>query len=752
MIILFIILCSIIFVIVLTVLLRKIRKKPKNKIVPTKTPVEKPENHKYKLLHYAFDISGAGKSFGLFQTGKDFWIVDSSNVKNIKNLKDVYPAFSGKPIGMVVIPGNQFETNSFLIFSSDGKIYNPFSISHSWRSDFFYLPLEDPISIDGRPLEDGISNGLFSGNKNIDTLKASEGAILFRFYYSGYYIEETGCVHSQTDSIDHPSCTEGTCPQIKSCHNSKVPISPYPLSNINSFYQYANKLYGISSDGFIYVKQESQWVKDSYWTTIFNGLEFPDNTVIPPRNDNTKLYLMGADYDDGVPIFLIYENGTRYIVDKHARKYDFFHFVKNIQGNPLDLTKAGVGEFDYIVLYTDGNIYGQTIVNNSKPVSDFEQFYPRNGKLISITSVSKYQDYYLVFLYDTGEWFEIQYDIKTNKIGKLGQTDKTSGKWNEWSHVKDALSKLTGNQTFKISSFGWSIFVFDQDNLQNNIVYSINNPPESWIDMLYCSGTENSDGEYTFKTKTCVGLGDWKDFQFVKSSEKKLERPTYNGFNVYEDYGIDTSINPGILIPKISLDKCLSGDGSIFMYDQNESDCYIYKNLTSNQTFKNSSTSIFVRPESDAMFENKFCIKHKPTNKYLYWDFTDPDKQFLSTRDTCGYSGPEITPQTQPTEADLQNLQKVAGSFWSLDTSTGGLVNLNGAVGGYLDITGNMSQIPDSNFRYINGNFTYGPNSTCFHTKDGSSFSYTPECSGEWLIENIPCTTSTAGYLSNFCN
>lgn len=716
-------------------------------IAPTKTPSQKPASHLYKLRHYSPDISGSGKIFGLFQSGRDYWIVDSSDVKNPINLLRIYPAFKGRPIGMVAL-----SSNSFIIFSSDGKVYNPFSISHPWRNDFLYLPLEDPISIDGRPLETGITNGLFSGG--------NDGKILFRFYYDGYYIEEVGCKHSGTDLIEHPSC-DGNCPPIKSCENKKVAISPHPLSSINSFYQYAGKLYGISSDGYVYVKGVGEWTKDSHWITTFNGLSFdtPSTTLKgSSSSDKTKLFLMGADYDDGVPIFLIFENGTRYIIDRHARKYDFFHFLKDknisTQGNPLDITKAGSGEFDYIVLYSDKNIYGPSLKTLSKPVADFEKFYPslKPSQLISITSVSKWGDpststtplYYLVFLYDSGQWFEIQYDIRNDKIGNLGQTDQMSGKWNEWSHIKDVLNTIDKTtQTFKISSFGWSIFVFDsQYKFENDLVYSINNKPESWIDMLYCMSTEDGDGNYQFKTSTCVGVGDWKH-----AEEKGAKM--YKGFDIYEDYGMGSG-EGDIIQRKISLDKCLENKGSVIVYDQSESDCHVYNStsLTLNQTIRDPSKSIFIRPDYNAKFQNRFCIKHLPSSKYLYWDFIDPDKQFLGLRDSCVYSGPDLSNVDKPSESDVQNLQKSLGSLWSTDPN-GGLRNLNGAVGGYLNINFTISQVPDLNFNYSNNNFNDGKGGTCFHSDGTSKFAYDGKCSGEWEISVPPCSTGDSG---GYCN
>lgn len=744
---------------------------------PSSTPLQQPSNYKYKLLHYAYDITATGKTFGLFQTSNDFWLVDSSDLSHPKNLRDIYPAFKGRPKGMVIIPGTQFNNSSFIIFSTDGKVYNPFSTSHPWRNDFLYLPNDDPISIDGRPLESGISSGLFSGN-GPNATNVADGAILFRFYYPGYYIEETGCIASGTDATEHPQCTSSNpCPPIKSCTSKTIPISPVPPNNISSFFQYDNKLYGISPDGSIYYTSGgSPWARDSHWTTTFAGLSFTGTTTLSATKrakasgDNTKLYLMGADYDNGVPIFLIYENGTRYIVDRYARKYDFFHFLTDQgilgEGNPLDITKAGPGEYDYIVLYTDKHLYGSSFPapNHSKAVADFEEYYPGlTGNVISVTSINKWQNntqnpgtytfkYYLVFLYDSGQWFEIQYDIASNTIGAVGQSDQTSGKWNQWPHVKAVLSTLNPNQTFKIASLGWSIFVFDKTyNFSNDMVYSINNAPESWIDMLLCTSEDDGNGGDRFKSSTCVGVGEWKDYIF--SATGGGPPLMYKSFNVYEDYGLDTGANPGTVTKKISLDTCLQNNSSsnVVVYDQAESDCHVYDTLTVADTTRDPTKSIFVAPGYDATFQNRFCVKHIPTNKYLYWDFVNPDKQFLGVMDSCTYNGPDVMNEASPATGDVQSLQRALGAMWSLD-STGGVVglrNLNGAVGGFLIANGTMSQVPDGKFKYINNNFTDGAG-TCFHY-DGTNFSDGSVCGNEWAIEEIPCPTNATGYISQFC-
>lgn len=694
------------------------------------SPVQQPDNYKFKLLHYALSIDTAQDAYGIFQKKNEFYIV-KANTSSVYNIKDIYPAFKGRPVGFVVFPqaNGQDGTNSFIIFSSDGKVYNPFTISHPWRRDFFYLPAENPISIDGRGISGNITNGLFNEN------------LLFRFYYTNYYIEEVGCALTGKN---------------KSCTQNKVPFV-HPPTSVNSYYQYDNILNCISSDGYIWTFTNNEWTQSLSWLRIFGNIILPESTPITSKD---KLYLMGADYDNGVPVFLIYENGTRYLVDRSARKYDFTKACKSMgilpSENPIDFTKAGPGEFDYITLFSDRNIYGPTLQGFSKPVSDFEKVYPsitKDDVLVSISSVNKWQftdqnsgtfKYYLVLLYNSGKWFEIRYDIATDKILDLGQTDQTSGLWTQWPHVKKALSSLSPNQTYKVSSYGWSVFVFDQTNSNNNMVYSINNPPESWMQMLYCTPTDDGKG---FQTSSCVGLGSWKDYTWEGTG---ADSPvSYAGRITYQDYGTDVVSNPGTVTKKISLSDCISQNkGSpAIVYDENESDCHVYDSLFIKDSFKDPSKATFIDPAYDAAYQNRFCVKHVPSGKYLYWDFTDPNNQKLAMNDTCIYQN--LVNLQDATTGDITNLQKSMGALWSTQGSQC-LLNMNGAMGGFLQQDKSLNVKCNGGFTYTNGTFTNG--SSCLHS-DGNAISYGSGCTdNEWLITSIPCPPFTStGYVLSFC-
>lgn len=737
--------------------------------VKSGNPKSQPDQYKYKLLHYSPNVTDSSVSYGMFQKGNEYWLVNSKDITEIVNLRDLYPAFKGRPIGMVIVPGTQVGTSAFLIFSSDGKVYNPFTVSHPFRRDFLYLPNEDPMAVDGRPLSSGVKNGLFSGG-GPSALTTAEGALLLRFYYNNHYIEESGCVVG----VDPGSSASAP----RSCKQKDIAF-PHPNFRVVSYYQYAGSLYGISPDGYIYKCDGTAWTKDISWLTLFSGLTIPDSVPLAP-SDRTKLYLMGADYDNGVPVFLIYENGKRYLVDRSARKYDFSEVFKNKgvlpPGNPLDFTKAGPGEFDYIALYNNGKIYGPSLPaehSHSRAVSDFTGLYPGTltGSPSSVTSVNKWQStgllgsmsyayhYYLVFLYDSGQWFEVQYDIKSNTIIGLGQTDQISGKWTEWPHVKSALSGLSKTQTFKVSSFGWSVFVFDEaGNTGKNLVYSINEPPVSWLDMLYCTSKDNGDGTDGFKTDRCVGLGSWQNYSLSQLVGASGTTGSYQGFLVYEDLGVDIDSNPGAVTRKISLDQCLQNNKNrnAVVYDQNESDCHVYDTLLKVDSLRDPTKNTFIAPGYDATYQNRFCVKHVPSNRYLYWDFTDPNNQHLSLMDQCIYSGnPNILtedPKTAGYTGDVQSLQRSLGAMWSL-TGSGGLENMNGVMGGFLQGSDNtMKMSPDGNFYFMNGMFTNRAGS-CFRS-DGAHFNMQPCQQGEWKIESIPCPnfiSSTGGYINQYC-
>jgi hypothetical protein len=679
------------------------------------TPLE----YTYKLLFYSPNIHNNQSSYGLFQSHNQYYIVQAGT-NYLSNVKDIYPAFKGKPIGFVVVSGNQNNLSaSFIIFSSDGKVYNPYTISHLWRQDFIYLPLEDPISVDGRPISDGVTNGTFT-NGNL----FQGGGVLFRFYYQGYYIEESGCSVNGSTSL-------------KSCTSSKVSLV-YPQGiHVSSFYQYGGDTYAVSTDGWIYTLsfESGVWKQSLKWLNLFNGLNL--NNIPPPaKQDKSGLYLMGADYDGGVPIFLLMENNVRWIVDKHARKYDFLKSfgTQNIlpSGNPLDFTKIGSGEYDYVVLYTDKNLYGPTLKGSIKPVSSFELSYPsiQGDQIISITSVAKWgSKYYLVFLYKSGKWFEIQYDIVTDIIGDLGETDQTNGLWTQWQHVKSTLSSLSSTQTYKISSQGWSVFVFDPAVQSNCMVYSINNQPQNWINMLYC--TFDSTGT-TFSTDTCVGLGKWNTYPNTQTPP--------SGRVVYPS---TTSSSTGTLIPKVSLEDCLKNDSGMIVYDEAEANCYLHNQIT--KGVSDPTKTLYVNKDIDALYRNHFCVKHVPTGKYLYWDFTDPNNQHLGLSDFCIYQG--VTNLNSATKDDITKLQQSMGAMWEFD---GCLQNLNGAVGGALQSDNTLKKKCNGNdLTFVDGALKT-TSGTCFHA---SPFGYTSDCSNEWSIEEIPCPKFdlSGGGILNYC-
>jgi hypothetical protein len=727
---------------------------------PTNTPVQQPDNHKVKLLQYTPYINDTTDGFAIFQQDNHFFLVRRKDPISFINLRDIYPSFKGKPIGIVLVNGTQYigkdgQSYSFIVFSSDGKVYNPWTISHPWRKDFMYLPNENPISVDGRPVSGIGAHGLFNNG-------APEAGVLFRFYYPGYYIEEQECVAGAA-----PDSGNTNIPQA--CHNTKV-LFPMPSAQTTSYYHIGNDMYAVSRDGWIYHLVGETWTPYIAWISnknnggssagLFPVLTFPKSVPLTPSQKTDPL-LMGADYDHGVPIFLIYENKSYYMVDRDARKYDFRAAFKNQgvfpAGNIVDITKCGPGEYDFILLATDGNLYGPTLPGQIKSISDFTSIYPpSSGSVVSsITSsykwvptshASGYYNYTLIFLYNDGRWFEVQYNIAKNIIGGLGQTDQISGKWNSWPHVVSALKSLPCSSCFKVSSFGWSIFISDSTNPKNNLVYSINNPVESWVKMLYCSPNADESG---YETSTCVGLGSWKDNVLGVTGANDESAVIYQGWLAYQDYGTRTDVNPGIITRKVSLSQCLNANqgSAAVVYDQNESDCHVYPSLTQADSYKDPTKITFIRPVDDPFYLNRFCVKHS-SGKYMYWDFTDPSSQKLAMNDVCLYT--DIPDLQNASTGDLINLTKSMGAFW---TSTGDcLANLNGAVtGSYLNTDASLGMTCQGGMAYINGTFTDGTN--CLKW-DGTSFAYgTCDANAQWAIEDIPCPPFTStGYIFDYCS
>lgn len=720
-------------------------------------PVQPSANTQMKMVQYAPLVQDTNDGIAIFSKGKEFYCVQRSSPSSYLSLREIYPSFKGIPIGLVLVPGTQMGSSGLIVFSSDGKVYNPWTTSHPWRRDFLYLPTQNPISVDGRPVSTPGNHGLFNGG-------APEAGILFRFYYSGYYVEEQECVNLPASG---DPVVPGTTSTPQGCSNTQVPFS-IPSVKVASFYHIGDTLYAVArDDGWIYQLNNGVWSQSIPWianansqTGLFPVLSFPD--PVPSTTKNSPV-LLGADYDGTVPIFLLNENGTTFLVDRHARKYDLRKAFRNQgvwpAGNILDFTKCGPGEYDYLLLVTDGNLYGPTLPGNLKAVSDFTSNYSAGNNPVSITSsvkwiprsqTSGYYNYFLVFLYATGEWFEIAYDIQSNTIGSVGQNDQTVGKWTSWPHVKNALSQLPCPSCFKVSSYGWSVFTVNPNNPgsnSDNMVYSINNPPEPWYSLLFC--TPNSD-QTDIAASACVGLGSWKDNDQGVTGANGGALSLPGGWVSYSDLGTDTVNNPGVVQYKIPLEQCLSQAGNYpaVVYDSVESDCHYYSSLIQGDAFKDPSKATFVRNNYDPYYRNRFCIQHVSSGKYLYWDFTDPDNQKLGMDDQCLYQVPDLS---LASTGDIFNLTKSMGSFWS-STGNGCLQNMNGTlVGDFLNPDRTLGLVCNSNFFFQNGTFTDGKGN-CL-SWDGTNFNYGPNgCSDLWTITDIPCPAfSSTGYIYEYC-
>lgn len=744
-----VLLFSILVILLLLIYYLKKKLRKGTESIPSTNPLSQPANFKYKIIAYSPNISNVSEAYGLFQKGKEYYIA-KNDLSSIQNLTSIYPLFKGRPFGFITLPNNKF-----IIFSSDGKVYNPFTTSHNWRMNYLYLPNSDPLSVSGRPGGPGLFSGFTS--RYSSSSEGGGGNILFRFYYTNYYIEEQPCVGNTNDP--------GTSSQeAKSCKSTRVDF-PHPTFNVLSYYHTSdgiNGLNAVSSDGWIYSLNNTVWTKNLAWAcsqdnsgcvSLFGNLQLPDNLG---KENKLKVgrtqQLVGADYEGSVPIFILKENDTYVLVDRYTRKTNLRQLFQSLNGSDfvipariLDFTKAGPGDVDYLIAGTDGNLFGPSLITSDKKksVGDFisASSLSNLGNLSGFTSVKKWisknatSQYYLVFLFDTGKWFEIGYDIRTNTILSLGQTHLTSGLWSDWQHIKNV--GVNDLSRYRVSSYGWSLF-----DTQSEDVYSVRSTgAESWKEMLYCSPNEDHSD---IKSSSCVGLGKWKDSSGIKD-EPLTE---YKGFTVYSDVGTDTQANPGTVISKISLEKCLSYSANAIVYDESESDCHLYDNLQQINTFSDPTKATFIQSNYDMVYRNQFCIKHLPTGKYMFWDFTDPDNPKLNLNDKCiDNSIPDLNSLTP---AQIKSLQQSLGAMWSVDQGTC-LRNMNGVFGGDLQV--DLSLGPNCNGGFTFNNNQIGNGTMCLNTDTSGSFNYSP-CTPQktWEMEEIPCPKySTTGFVYDYC-
>ncbi len=657
--------------------------------------------NQYQLLFFFADLENNQETWGCFQDQGRYFLVRSADL-SIHSIDEIAPGFRGRPLGIV------YYQNNFIIFSSDGYVYNPYSGSHPWRRDYFYLPYQDPISIDGTLAQNG--KGIFNAGKN--------GDILFTFYYSGYSISEQICVQPFNN------LPEMKCPNVQTSY-------PLPPVQVRSYSRIGGVLTAVGVNGFLYILEGNSWNQSIQWTTIFGQLAFP----VHQKSNSRGLTLLGADFDDGVPIFVIQDSGKVLLIDRAGRKKSLQVPADQI----VDFTRSGPNDPDTFLLLK-GNVLFNPFTNKTRKVSEFETLFssPINEACSSISRIRKWQPDllassstrkdFLIFFYPSGKWFEIHYDSVNDKIEELGESYVTSGLWTNFEHLQN--QSLSGA---KLSAYGWSAF------LTSGQVISFHTTPVVWSTLLYC--LPDSDDNLP---DTCVGKSDTSVPELTRANEI-FSTKTIGNYKVYEDLGIDVStLIADLIVRKVSFARATQiatqNNWEFFVYDANECNGHYFHSLLKKQTFPLIEMSVFARSDMEANFLNRFCLQNSD-GKYLYWDFTNPNSQFLGTKDTClpnltqDYTGSNLT------ATGVAEAQKGMGAIWSFDS--GAIKNINAAVGGFLQT--DLTLGGRSDFRIVNS--LLQSQNGCLD-KDLKLLS--TGCAN-WTLEKLNCPSST-GYILNYCS
>ena len=650
---------------------------------------------KYKLIFYFSDLENNQDTWGCFLDQGKYYLVHASDL-SIVPVEQVYPGFKGRPLGIV------YYHKEFIVFSSDGYVYNPYSGSHLWRRDYFYLPNENFLSVDATLAGVG-QRGVFNAGKN--------GDILFTFYYSTFSISEQVCVQPFNNL---PTMK---CPNVQNSF-------PHPPFALRSLARIGGILTAVSSDGFLYTLSPTGWQKSVNWTTIFGAVNFPTT----PLRTEKGMSLLGADFDSGVPIFLLRDSGKIVLVDRIGRKHPL-----SPPGNILDVTK--ISDNDYFCLLDDNSLWSP-VTNKRKRVTDFETLRPMQENCVSISHLRKWQPDlsssnstrkdYLVFFYPSGKWFEIHYDVENDKIEELGESDTTSTLWTSFEHLQ-GVSTVGA----KLSAFGWSAF------LTNGNVVSFHFPSKEWKKMLYCTPDNDELPDI------CVGKGAW-DVPSTTISSKQ----TLGNYTVYNDRGIQLDLmNPDTILKKVSLttatQKAEREQWEFLVYDGNESNAYYFHQLLEKQTFPLIEMSVFVRNGFQAIYLNRFCLQ-TPQGQYLYWDFTNPNAQFLGVKDICLPDLSQDFTGTNLTATGVIEAQKGLGSIWSFEN--GMVKNINAAVGGFL--LPNLTLGNATGFQL--GNNTLLSSLGCLNSDSSGKLSLMSTGCSNWAVTQLNCPSST-GYIQEYC-
>lgn len=87
--------------------------------------------NKIKLAGFSYDYYDSSKHFIILQEGDTYVIIDNKRI--VIDVRSIYPSFNGKVTDFVAYTPQGSQLTQFFIFSSNGKVYNPYNYSINWR-------------------------------------------------------------------------------------------------------------------------------------------------------------------------------------------------------------------------------------------------------------------------------------------------------------------------------------------------------------------------------------------------------------------------------------------------------------------------------------------------------------------------------------------------------------------------------------------------------------------------------------------
>lgn len=649
--------------------------------------------------------------FALFEEEGRYWLY-SEDLQESVELLDLYPSFRGKVEGIVAVDASyvgkpsQFNNTVFFLWSSDGKVYNPITISHDYRENALFLPLDMTLI--------GVEGILTTG------MTQSFPKLRFRYTTSkGIVYEEALCSFQSMEGI--VGRNERVCPNTESL----ISIPTFPFLSISK----GKFLTG--TDGWIY--EGPSWTKYLNWKEWYAQVPSP----IPPSYPKTEgSIILGADFHNEYPIFLLEEGGILYLVDAESRKYNFRKMFRQVDvlpvGGIIDIASVGINEYDYLVAATDGYLYSPILPQQRLKIQDLTSI---SSRLISISGIRKYIAdelcFFVVFFFENGQWIERALTLETGTIGPYGDSGTN---WKAWIG-----EPIEGDRYF-LSSYNWTVFVLNDNEPSRSYVYSRNDPRYVLYDILKCA----SDEEGNRITPYCVG-------------KRRMVQTTIPPNTVHEP-STSTSRTPLFTFTKISRAECLAKlNNNAVVYNNNTCDCSVYEYVRQEEAVYDPTAELYYDESLSFLYKNVFCMKGT-NNKYLYWDFKNST---LALKDVCVFEGP------LEAENDAEHL-KTLGSMWRLGTYTDNqteyLENINSGSGGFMNTNLKLQmKFKDGDealfFRYDIPSKQFRNGTKCL---DPSLTLKTCDSTTTWNLHRVPCPSyleeepgdleNMYGYIKSFCS